>query len=98
MWLHSEQEQVGTEFLKLGGAKLFAVFHSFVCVCVCACVCVFSITYVPAEYLEEYKASLEQTQEYVFSETAPVLQLPVPKYVPTLYHSNFCHVITLTDK
>lgn len=32
---------------------------------------VFSITYVPAEYLEEYKASVEQTAEDVFSEAAP---------------------------
>ncbi|XP_065806535.1 multiple PDZ domain protein isoform X3 [Labrus bergylta] len=30
------------------------------------------ITYVPAEYLEEYKASLEQTTDEVFPETAPV--------------------------
>lgn len=34
---------------------------------------VFSITYVPAEYLEEYKASLERTAEDVFSETRWVL-------------------------
>lgn len=47
------------------------------------CVCVFvSITYVPAEYLEEYKASLEQAKDDVFSEEAPV---PDPKYV--LEHS-----------
>lgn len=32
---------------------------------------VFSITYVPAEYLEEYKASLEHPAEDVFSEAAP---------------------------
>lgn len=32
---------------------------------------VFSITYVPAEYLEEYKASAEQTAQDVFSEPAP---------------------------
>lgn len=32
---------------------------------------VFSITYVPAEYLEEYKAGLEQTPQGGFSEIAP---------------------------
>lgn len=37
-----------------------------------------SITYVPAEYLEEYKASLESTLDNVFSEAAPA-----PKYVDT---------------
>lgn len=47
--------------------------------CVCARVCVFSITYVPAEYLEEYKASLEQTKDDVFPETAPA-----PVAVPVL--------------
>ncbi|KAM9335583.1 multiple PDZ domain protein [Symphorus nematophorus] len=35
------------------------------------------ITYVPAEYLEEYKASLEQPKDDVFSEAAPV-PVPVP--------------------
>lgn len=45
----------------------------------CTCVCVFSITYVPAEYLEEYKASLEQTKDDVFPETAPA-----PVAVPVL--------------
>lgn len=45
--------------------------------------CVSSITYVPAEYLEEYKASLEQAQEEV-SETAPV-PVPAAKYVLTHY-------------
>uniref|UniRef100_A0A3B4TXJ3 Multiple PDZ domain crumbs cell polarity complex component n=1 Tax=Seriola dumerili TaxID=41447 RepID=A0A3B4TXJ3_SERDU len=30
------------------------------------------ITYVPAEYLEEYKASLEQAKDDVFSEAAPL--------------------------
>lgn len=55
--------------------------------CVCAYVCVFSITYVPAEYLEEYKASLEQAKDDVFPETAPVpvpVPAPAPKYVLTL--------------
>ncbi|XP_068163725.1 multiple PDZ domain protein isoform X3 [Antennarius striatus] len=32
------------------------------------------ITYVPAEYLDEYKASLEKLSEDVFSEMAPVLK------------------------
>nr|XP_046237329.1 multiple PDZ domain protein-like isoform X10 [Scatophagus argus] len=41
------------------------------------------ITYVPAEYLEEYKASLEQAKEDVFSETAPV-SVPAPKDIPNL--------------
>ncbi|XP_039996432.1 multiple PDZ domain protein isoform X3 [Xiphias gladius] len=41
------------------------------------------ITYVPAEYLEEYKASLEQTKDDVLSEAAPVL-VPAPKDIPTL--------------
>uniref|UniRef100_A0AAQ5YVR3 Multiple PDZ domain crumbs cell polarity complex component n=1 Tax=Amphiprion ocellaris TaxID=80972 RepID=A0AAQ5YVR3_AMPOC len=36
------------------------------------------ITYVPAEYLEEYKASLEQAKDEVFSEAAPV-PAPAPK-------------------
>ncbi|XP_034413454.1 multiple PDZ domain protein [Cyclopterus lumpus] len=41
------------------------------------------ITYVPAEYLEEYKASLEQAKDDVFCETPPV---PVadPKDIPSL--------------
>ncbi|XP_070849423.1 multiple PDZ domain protein [Chaetodon trifascialis] len=39
------------------------------------------ITYVPAEYLEEYKANLEQAKEDVFTETAPV---PAPKDIPNL--------------
>ncbi|XP_051285453.1 multiple PDZ domain protein isoform X6 [Dicentrarchus labrax] len=43
------------------------------------------ITYVPAEYLEEYKASLEQPKEDVFSETAPVpVPVPAPKDIPNL--------------
>ncbi|KAE8279054.1 Multiple PDZ domain protein Multi-PDZ domain protein 1 [Larimichthys crocea] len=41
------------------------------------------ITYVPAEYLEEYKASLEQAKEGVFSETDPV-PVPAPKDIPNL--------------
>ncbi|XP_049423695.1 multiple PDZ domain protein isoform X3 [Epinephelus fuscoguttatus] len=41
------------------------------------------ITYVPAEYLEEYKASLEQAKDDVFSETAPVT-VPDPKDIPNL--------------
>ncbi|XP_044039683.1 multiple PDZ domain protein-like isoform X4 [Siniperca chuatsi] len=41
------------------------------------------ITYVPAEYLEEYKASLEQAKDDVFSETAPV-PVPAPKDIPNL--------------
>ncbi|XP_045921845.1 multiple PDZ domain protein-like isoform X4 [Micropterus dolomieu] len=41
------------------------------------------ITYVPAEYLEEYKASLEQAKDDVFSETAPV-PLPALKDIPNL--------------
>ncbi|KAK2863194.1 hypothetical protein Q5P01_002727 [Channa striata] len=41
------------------------------------------ITYVPAEYLEEYKASLEQAKDDVFSEAAPV-PVPPPKVVPNL--------------
>ncbi|KAM4536534.1 multiple PDZ domain protein isoform 7-T7 [Odontesthes bonariensis] len=41
------------------------------------------ITYVPAEYLEEYKASLEPDKEDVFSEAAP-LSLPAPKAIPNL--------------
>jgi len=46
--------------------------------CLVVCVCGFSITYVPAEYLEEYKAGLEQDKDEVFSEAAP-LSLPAPK-------------------
>ncbi|KAI3376455.1 hypothetical protein L3Q82_016917 [Scortum barcoo] len=47
------------------------------------------ITYVPAEYLEEYKASLEQPKDDVFSETAPApvsapARAPAPKDVPNL--------------
>lgn len=38
----------------------------------------FSITYVPAEYLEEYKAGLEQTAEDVFSEARWVLHPDLP--------------------
>ncbi|XP_061566606.1 multiple PDZ domain protein isoform X3 [Cololabis saira] len=41
------------------------------------------ITYVPAEYLEEYKASLDQAKDDVFSEAAP-LPLPAPKDTPSL--------------
>ncbi|XP_022614451.1 multiple PDZ domain protein isoform X2 [Seriola dumerili] len=41
------------------------------------------ITYVPAEYLEEYKASLEQAKDDVFSEAAP-LPVPAPKNIPNL--------------
>uniref|UniRef100_A0A3Q1IXQ5 Multiple PDZ domain crumbs cell polarity complex component n=1 Tax=Anabas testudineus TaxID=64144 RepID=A0A3Q1IXQ5_ANATE len=41
------------------------------------------ITYVPAEYLEEYKASLEQTKDDVFSEAAPA-PVPAPKDIPHL--------------
>lgn len=55
--------------------------HLCACVCLCLCVCGFSITYVPAEYLEEYKASLEQAKDDVFSDAAPV-PIPAPKYVP----------------
>lgn len=68
------------------------IFHLFACVPVlvyeCVCMCVSSITYVPAEYLEEYKASLEQTAdtEDVFSDTAPApnpatVSAAAPKYV-----------------
>ncbi|XP_053198884.1 multiple PDZ domain protein [Scomber japonicus] len=39
------------------------------------------ITYVPAEYLEEYKASLEQDKDDVFSEAAPV---PIDRDIPNL--------------
>ncbi|XP_041820522.1 multiple PDZ domain protein isoform X3 [Chelmon rostratus] len=41
------------------------------------------ITYVPAEYLEEYKANLEQAKEDVFSETSPV-PVPAPKDILNL--------------
>ncbi|XP_026175824.1 multiple PDZ domain protein isoform X3 [Mastacembelus armatus] len=41
------------------------------------------ITYVPAEYLEEYKASLEQAKDDVFTDAAPV-PVPVPKDIPNL--------------
>ncbi|XP_072232113.1 multiple PDZ domain protein isoform X3 [Leuresthes tenuis] len=41
------------------------------------------ITYVPAEYLEEYKVGLEQDKDDVFSEAAP-LSLPAPKDIPNL--------------
>ncbi|TDG99707.1 hypothetical protein EPR50_G00197720 [Perca flavescens] len=39
------------------------------------------ITYVPAEYLEEYKTSLAQAKDDLFSEPAPV---PDPKDIPNL--------------
>ncbi|XP_074480844.1 multiple PDZ domain protein isoform X4 [Sebastes fasciatus] len=39
------------------------------------------ITYVPAEYLEEYKASQEQAKDDVLADTAPV---PLPKDIPSL--------------
>ncbi|XP_040886624.1 multiple PDZ domain protein isoform X2 [Toxotes jaculatrix] len=42
------------------------------------------ITYVPAEYLEEYKASLEQAKDDVFSEAAPAVPPPAPKDIPNL--------------
>ncbi|XP_024143747.1 multiple PDZ domain protein isoform X4 [Oryzias melastigma] len=41
------------------------------------------IKYVPAEYLEEYKASLEQAHEDVFSEEVSS-SLPVPKIISNL--------------
>lgn len=41
------------------------------------------ITYVPAEYLEEYKTSLEQPKDDVFSEAAPV-PVPALKDIPSL--------------
>ncbi|XP_059210532.1 multiple PDZ domain protein [Centropristis striata] len=41
------------------------------------------ITYVPAEYLEEYKASLEPPQEDVFPETVPD-PIPYTKDIPNL--------------
>jgi len=57
----------------------------------CMCVCVFSITYVPAEYLEEYKASLEQAKEDVVCETAPVPAAD-PKYVLMFNVNKVCQV------
>lgn len=57
------------------GCLIVCWFINF-CVCGCVRTCVFRITYVPAEYVEEYKASLEPTQDNVFSESAPA-----PKYV-----------------
>ncbi|CAJ1086302.1 multiple PDZ domain protein isoform X5 [Xyrichtys novacula] len=47
------------------------------------------ITYVPAEYLEEYKASLQQPTDDVFSETAPdpnpaPVSAPAAKDIPNL--------------
>ncbi|XP_060922644.1 multiple PDZ domain protein isoform X3 [Limanda limanda] len=41
------------------------------------------ITYVPAEYLEEYKTSSEQAKDDGFSETAPAPD-PAPKDIPNL--------------
>ncbi|XP_069374460.1 multiple PDZ domain protein isoform X1 [Paralichthys olivaceus] len=41
------------------------------------------ITYVPAEYLEEYRTSLEQAKDDVFSGTAPA-PVPAPKDIPNL--------------
>ncbi|KAM6909367.1 multiple PDZ domain protein [Xenentodon cancila] len=41
------------------------------------------ITYVPADYLEEYKAGLDQAKDDVFSEAAP-LSLPALKDIPNL--------------
>ncbi|XP_039679416.1 multiple PDZ domain protein isoform X3 [Perca fluviatilis] len=41
------------------------------------------ITYVPAEYLEEYKTSLAQAKDDLFSEPAPV-PVPDPKDIPNL--------------
>ncbi|CAN9509544.1 unnamed protein product [Ophioblennius macclurei] len=40
-------------------------------------------TYVPAEYLEEYKASLQQAKDEVFDETSPP-PAPVIKVIPNL--------------
>ncbi|CAI5668723.1 unnamed protein product [Oreochromis niloticus] len=43
------------------------------------------ITYVPAEYLEEYKASLEQPKDDVFTDAAPVpVAAPALKEIPNL--------------
>uniref|UniRef100_A0AAX7T4W7 Multiple PDZ domain protein n=1 Tax=Astatotilapia calliptera TaxID=8154 RepID=A0AAX7T4W7_ASTCA len=41
------------------------------------------ITYVPAEYLEEYKASLEQPKDDIFTDAAPVAA-PALKEIPNL--------------
>uniref|UniRef100_I3JL03 Multiple PDZ domain protein n=1 Tax=Oreochromis niloticus TaxID=8128 RepID=I3JL03_ORENI len=41
------------------------------------------ITYVPAEYLEEYKASLEQPKDDVFTDAAPV-PVAAPAEIPNL--------------
>ena len=46
--------------------------------CVCVCVCVCSITYVPAEYLEEYKAGLVMKAE---GDIIP--GTPAPPYGPS---------------
>ena len=79
---------------KNGGCQVVCCKKCFTCVCVC--VCVFSITYVPAEYLEEYKTSLAQAKDDLFSEPAPV-PVPDPKYVLILYPSNVC-LITLRNR
>ncbi|XP_035769455.1 multiple PDZ domain protein [Neolamprologus brichardi] len=43
------------------------------------------ITYVPAEYLEEYKASLEQPKDDVFTDAAPApVAAPALKEIPNL--------------
>ncbi|KAM4611696.1 multiple PDZ domain protein [Polymixia lowei] len=42
------------------------------------------ITYVPAEYLEEYKASLEQAKDDIFSEAAPIPAPALTIDVPNL--------------
>lgn len=67
------------------------------CVCVlmfmCVCVGGFSITYVPAEYLEEYKASLEQPKDDVFTDAAPVpVAAPALKYVPVPQRYLLCNL------
>lgn len=59
------------------------VSDSYECMCVSVPMCACSITYVPAEYLEEYKTSLEQAKDDVFSGAAP-LPDTAPKYVLTL--------------
>lgn len=41
-----------------------------ICEHIFVCAFGFSVTYVPAEYLEEYKASLEQAADDIFTETA----------------------------
>lgn len=51
------------------------------------CLCVLSITYVPAEYLEEYKASLGHAKDDIFSE-AMIASVPAPKYVLIPYHRH----------